>query len=113
MSFFRKIREITQRTLIAGPGDKLNTNEIIKPITDINNPNIDDLIIAARRLGALDTPNNVGVESKAITSITPTADIELTITNAVVKLRAKFNSDTFIPFAAAPSLSNPTYIIFS
>ena len=85
----------------------------MKPNNDINNPNIDDLIIATRKLGAFDTPNNVGVDSKAITSITPTADIELTITNAVVKLRAKFNRETFIPFAAAPSLSNPTYIIFS
>ena len=86
---------------------------MMNPNTEINNPNIDDLSIATRKLGAFDTPNNVGVDSKAITSITPTADIELTITNAVVKLRAKFNRETFIPFAAAPSLSNPTYIIFS
>ena len=102
LSFLRKIREITQRTLMAGPGDKLKTNEIMKPNTDINNPNIDDLIIATRKLGAFDTPNNVGVDNKAITSITPTADIELTITKAVVKLRAKFNKETFIPICCSP-----------
>ena len=45
--------------------------------------------------------------------MTPTADIELTITSAVVKLRAKFNKETFIPLAEAPSGSNPTYTTFS
>ena len=65
------------------------------------------------RLCALSSPNKVGVESNAITKITPTADIELTITSAVVKLRARFNKDTFIPLAEAPSGSNPTYTTFS
>jgi len=54
------------------------------------------------------SPNRVGVERRAITRITPTADIELTITNAVVKLKARINKETFIPLADAPSGSNPT-----
>jgi len=95
-------------TLIAGPGDKLKTKESIKPRSDIHNPKNDDLIIATLKLLALFRPNRVGVERSAITRITPTADIELTITNAVVKLRARFNKETFIPLADAPSGSSPT-----
>ena len=107
------IREATQITLIAGPGDKLKTIERIKPNREIQSPKNEDLIIAILRLCALSSPNKVGVESNAITRITPTADIELTITSAVVKLRARFNKDTFIPLAEAPSGSNPTYTTFS
>ena len=95
-------------TLIAGPGDKLKTKESIKPRIDIHNPKNDDLTIAILKLWALFRPNRVGVERSAITRITPTADIELTITNAVVKLRARFNKETFMPLADAPSGSNPT-----
>ena len=95
-------------TLIAGPGDKLNIKEIIKPRSEMHNPKNDDRIIAILKLWALFSPNNVGVERRAITRITPTADIELTITNAVVKLKARFNKETFIPLADAPSGSNPT-----
>ena len=64
--------------------------------------------MAILKLLALFSPNRVGVERSAITRITPTADIELTITNAVVKLKARFNKETFIPLADAPSGSNPT-----
>ena len=74
----------------------------------MHNPKNEDLIIAVLKLRALFSPNKVGVERSAITSITPTADIELTITNAVVKLKARFNKETFIPLADAPSGSNPT-----
>ena len=98
----------TQITLIAGPGDKLKTIERRKPNRDIQSPKNEDLIIAILRLCALSRPNKVGVDSNAITRITPTADIELTITSEVVKLRAKFNKETFIPLAEAPSGSNPT-----
>ena len=95
-------------TLIAGPGDKLKTIERIKPISEIHNPKNEDRIIAILKLCALLSPNNVGVERRAITRITPTADIELTITSAVVKLSARFNKETLIPLADAPSGSNPT-----
>ena len=101
-------RDATQITLIAGPGDKLKTKERTKPRSDIHNPKNDDLIMAILKLLALLSPNRVGVERSAITRITPTADIELTITNAVVKLRARFNKETFIPLADAPSGSSPT-----
>ena len=102
------IREATQITLIAGPGDKLKTNERMKPNKEISNPKNEDLIIAILRLLAFSRPSKVGVERSAITRITPTADIELTITNAVVKLRTRFNKETLIPLADAPSGSNPT-----
>ncbi len=59
-------------------------------MTDIARPNIDDLAMAIHKDGALCNPNKAGVESKEMTSITPTADIELTMTSAVVKPRAKF-----------------------
>ena len=95
-------------TLIAGPGDRLKTRERINPRSEMHNPKNDDLIMAILKLLALFSPNRVGVERSAITRITPTADIELTITNAVVKLRARFNKETFIPLADAPSGSNPT-----
>ena len=108
MPTFRIIKEATQITLIAGPGDKLKIIERIKPNKDIQSPKNEDLIIAILRLEALSRPNKVGVESKAITRITPTAAIELTMTNAVVKLKARFNKETFIPLADAPSGSNPT-----
>ena len=98
---------------MAGPGDKLKTIERIKPNREIQSPKNEDLIIAILRLCALSRPNKVGVDNKAITRITPTADIELTITSAVVKLRARFNKETFIPLAEAPSGSNPTYTTFS
>ena len=95
-------------TLIAGPGDRLKTRERINPRSEMHNPKNEDLIIAILKLWALFRPNKVGVERRAITRITPTADIELTITNAVVKLRARFNKETFIPLADAPSGSSPT-----
>ena len=95
-------------TLIAGPGDRLKTRERINPRSEMHNPKNDDLIMAILKLLALFSPNRVGVERSAITRITPTADIELTITNAVVKLRARFNKETFIPLADAPSGSSPT-----
>ena len=71
------------------------------------NPNIEDLIIAIQSVLAFCRPNKVGVESKAITRITPTADMELTMTSAVVKPRAKFKKETFTPLEAAPSGSKP------
>ena len=95
-------------SLIAGPGDRLKTRERIKPRSEMHKPKNEDLIIAILKLWALFRPNKVGVERRAITRITPTADIELTITNAVVKLRARFYKETFIPLADAPSGSNPT-----
>ena len=101
-------RDATQITLIAGPGDKLKTIERINPKSEMHNPKNEDLNIAILKLLALFSPNKVGVERSAITRITPTADIELTITNAVVKLRATFNKEPFIPLAEAPSGSNPT-----
>ena len=61
-----------------------------KPKSDIARPNIEDLVIATNREGACCNPNKAGVESKAITSMMPTAAIELTMTRAVVKPRAKF-----------------------
>ncbi len=73
-----------------GPGDKLKIIANTKPRIDIATPNSDDLAIAIHKDGAFFNPNNVGVESSAITRITPTADIELTMTSAVVKPRAKF-----------------------
>ena len=77
-------------TLIRGPGDKLKIIASIKPSIDIKNPNTDDRAIAIHKDGAFCKPNKVGVESRAITRMTPTADIELTMTSAVVKPRAKF-----------------------
>ena len=70
-------------------------------------PNIEDRTIPIHKAGAWCNPNKVGVESKAITRITPTADMELTMTREVVRPRAKFKKDTFIPLEAAPSGSNP------
>jgi len=78
-----------------------------KPISDNTNPNMEDRIIAIHKDLALCNPNNVGVESKAITRMTPTADIELTMTSAVVKPRAKFKEETLTPLEAAPSGSKP------
>tara|TARA_Y100001968_G_scaffold56496_1_gene47644 strand:- start:58 stop:372 length:315 start_codon:yes stop_codon:yes gene_type:complete len=96
-----------QRTLIRGPGDKLKIRDKKKPKVVIIIPKTEDLTIATHKLGDLSNPNKGGVESKAITKITPTADIELTITRAVVNPRAKFKEETFIPLAAAPSGSKP------
>ena len=76
-------------------------------MSDKINPNMEDLAIASHKDLAFCNPNKVGVESKAITSITPTADIELTMTNAVVNPRARFNKDTLTPLEAAPSGSKP------
>ena len=76
-------------------------------MSDKTNPKIEDRTIAFDRDLALFSPNKVGVESKAITRMTPTADIELTMTSAVVKPRAKFRKDTLTPLEAAPSGSNP------
>ena len=105
--FGKKTKEATQRTLITGPGAKLNIIASIKPIRDKTSPNIEDRIIAIPRDGASCNPIKVGVESKATTRITPTADIELTMTRAVVKPRAKFKKDTLTPLEEAPSGSNP------
>ena len=88
--FGKNINEIIQRTLIRGPGAKLKIIARIKPRRDIESPNIDDRAIAIHKAGACLNPSIVGVESKAITRITPTADIELTMTRAVVKPSAKF-----------------------
>ena len=77
-------------TLIRGPGDKLKIIASVKPRSDMTSPKTDDRAIAIHKDGAFCNPNKVGVESKAITRITPTADIELTMTRAVVKPRAKF-----------------------
>ena len=95
------------KTATRGPGDILKEIASKKPKTEINNPKIADLTIATHKDGACCRPNKAGVESKAITRITPTADIELTMTRAVAKPRARFNLGTSIPFAEAPSGSNP------
>ncbi len=71
------------------------------------NPNMEERAIAIHSDLAFRNPNKVGVESKAITRMTPTADIELTMTSAVVKPRAKFKKDTLTPLEAAPSGSSP------
>ena len=102
-----KINEITQRTLISGPGGKFIVIARENPMIDKTNPNMEDRTIATHRDLAFCKPNKVGVESNAITRMTPTADIELTITSAVVKPRAKFNKDTFTPLETAPSGSRP------
>ena len=114
-SFFfnNSANEVTQRTLIRGPGDKLKIIASKKPISDIASPNIEDRIIAIHKEEACCKPNKVGVESNAITRMTPTADIELTMTRAVVTPRAKFKKDTFMPLPAAPSESNPICTSFS
>ena len=78
-----------------------------KPIRDMPSPNIEERTIAIHKAGAWCNPNKVGVDSKAITRMTPTADMELTITSAVVKPRAKFNKDTLTPLEEAPSGSSP------
>ena len=78
-----------------------------KPMSDKTNPNIEDRLIAIHRDLAFCNPNKVGVESNAITRMTPTADIELTMTSAVVKPRAKFKNETLTPLEAAPSGSKP------
>jgi len=43
-------RDATQITLIAGPGDKLNAKERIKPRSEMHNPKNEDLIIAILKL---------------------------------------------------------------
>ena len=98
---------MTQRTLIRGPGGKFINIASEKPMSDKTSPKMEDRIIAIHRDLAFCNPNKVGVESKAITRMTPTADIELTMTSAVVKPRAKFRKDTLTPLEAAPSGSKP------
>ena len=98
---------MTHRTLIRGPGGKFIIIASEKPMSDKTNPNMDDRSMAIHRDLAFCNPNKVGVESKAITRITPTADIELTMTSAVVKPRAKFKNETLTPLEAAPSGSKP------
>ena len=78
-----------------------------KPIRTMTSPNIEERAIAILKDGACCKPNKVGVDSKAITRMTPTADMELTMTSAVVRPRAKFNKDTLTPLEAAPSGSSP------
>ena len=56
-----------------------------KPINDKTNPYIEDRAIAIHSDLAFCKPNKVGVESNAITRMTPTADIELRMTCALVK----------------------------
>ena len=102
-----KINEITQRTLISGPGGKFISIAREKPMVDKTNPHMEDRTIAIHKDFAFCNPNKVGVESNAITRMTPTADIELTMTSAVVKPRAKFKKDTLTPLEAAPSGSKP------
>ena len=98
---------MTHRTLIRGPGGKFITIASEKPMSDKTNPNMEDRSIAIHRDLAFCNPNKVGVESNAITRMTPTADIELTMTSAVVKPRAKFKNETLTPLEAAPSGSKP------
>lgn len=98
---------MTHRTLIRGPGGKFIIIASEKPMSDKTNPNMDDRSMAIHRDLAFCNPNKVGVESNAITRITPTADIELTMTSAVVKPRAKFKNETLTPLEAAPSGSKP------
>ena len=50
MPIFGIIKEATQMTLIAGPGDKLKTIERIKPNREIQSPKNDDLNIAILKL---------------------------------------------------------------
>ena len=107
MFFDIKIKETTQRTLIKGPGAKLNTIASKKPKRDMTIPNIEDRNIALHKDEACCKPHKVGVESKAITRMIPTADIELTITSEVVKPNAKLKKETLTPLEAAPSGSNP------
>ena len=98
---------MTHRTLIRGPGGKFIIIANEKPMSDKTNPNMEDRSMAIRRDLAFCNPNKVGVESNAITRMTPTADIELTMTSAVVKPRAKFKNETLTPLEAAPSGSKP------
>ena len=98
---------MTHRTLIRGPGGKLIIIASEKPMSDKTNPNMEDRSIAIHRDLAFCNPNKVGVESNAITRMIPTADIELTMTSAVVKPRAKFKNETLTPLEAAPSGSKP------
>ena len=98
---------MTHRTLIRGPGGKFITIASEKPMIDKTNPNMEDRSMAIHRDLAFCNPNKVGVESNAITRMTPTADIELTMTSAVVKPRAKFKNETLTPLEAAPSGSRP------
>ena len=98
---------MTHRTLIRGPGGKFIIIASAKPMSDKTNPNMDDRSMAIHRDLAFCNPNKVGVESNAITRMTPTADIELTMTSAVVKPRAKFKNETLTPLEAAPSGSRP------
>ena len=102
-----KINEMTHRTLIRGPGGKFIIIASEKPMSDKTNPNMEDRSMAIHRDLAFCKPNKVGVESNAITRMTPTADIELTMTSAVVKPRAKFKNETLTPLEAAPSGSRP------
>ena len=78
------------KTATRGPGDILKVSASKKPKTEIKDPNIADLTIATHKDGACCRPNKAGVESKAITRMTPIADIELTITSAVVRPSSKF-----------------------
>lgn len=98
---------MTHRTLIRGPGGKFIIIASEKPMSDKTNPNMEDRSMAIHRDLAFCNPNKVGVESNAITRMTPTADIELTMTSAVVKPRAKFKNETLTPLEAAPSGSKP------
>ena len=98
---------MTHRTLIRGPGGKFIIIASEKPMSDKTNPNMDDRSMAIHKDLAFCNPNKVGVESNAITRITPTADIELTMTSAVVKPRAKFKNETLTPLEEAPSGSKP------
>ena len=102
-----KINEMTHRTLIRGPGGKFIIIASEKPMSDKTNPNMEDRSMAIQRDLAFCNPNKVGVESNAITRMTPTADIELTMTSAVVKPRAKFKNETLTPLEVAPSGSRP------
>ena len=98
---------MTHRTLIRGPGGKFIIIASEKPMSDKTNPNMEDRSMATHSDLAFCNPNKVGVESNAITRITPTADIELTMTSSVVKPRAKFKNETLTPLEAAPSGSKP------
>ncbi len=105
--FGKNTKEPTQRTLIRGPGARLKIVASKKPRIDKLTPTIEARTIPIHSDVDLCDPNKVGEESKAITRLTPTADIELTMTRAVVNPRAKFKDETFIPLAAALSGSSP------
>ena len=93
----KNINDAIHSIPIRGPGDKLRIRLIPNPDIDSITPMIEERIIATQRLGDWFNPSNAGADNNPITKITPTDEIELTITKDVVKPRIKFKEDTFIP----------------